>query len=356
MLKQETATGRAPLTGPAVWTGAEIAARHDWAWALTEAELAELDAAVVGVRHLAWHEVRAEDFPLPTLASRLDEIADFLETGPGLAKITGLNLDGYSEHERRALYFGLCRHLGTPVSMSREGLIMSDVTDEGAAAPDRYGKVAEADGKSFLSSRARVHSTGQLRWHNDRADVVALLCVAQAKAGGESKLVSTPALHNAMLERCPDLLDELFGPIYRSRLGEEFGDNAAFYPISVFALSDDGKFTCHYSRTFIEAAQKNPDVPKMTEGQWAALDAMVAIADEIAFETMQQPGEIQFLNNHVVFHARTAYEDHDEPARRRLLHRLWLSMPNSRPLPDSFAVLFRETAAGAVRGGIPPAA
>ncbi|MEQ9639464.1 MAG: TauD/TfdA family dioxygenase [Alphaproteobacteria bacterium] len=356
MLKRETNSGREPLTGPAVWTGAEIAAHDDWAWALTESELAELDVAVAAVRHLAWHEIEARDFPLPTLAPRLAEIADFLENGPGLAKITGLRLDGYSQANRRALYFGLCRHLGTPVSMSREGLIMSDVTDEGAAAPDRYGKVAEPDGKSFLSSRARVHSTGQLRWHNDRADVVALLCVAQACTGGESKLVSTPALHNAMLERCPDLLDELFGPIYRSRLGEEFGDNAAFYPIPVFALSDDGRFTCHYSRTFIEAAQKNADVPQMTARQWEALDAMVAIADELALETMQQPGEIQLLNNHVVFHARTAYQDHDDPARRRLLHRLWLSMPNSRPLPESFAVLFRDTAPGALRGGIPPAA
>ena len=116
----------------------------------------------------------------------------------------------------------------------------------------------------------------------------------------------------------------------------------------------DGHFTCHYSRTFIEAAQLNEAVPKMQPEQWQAIELMAEIAEESAFATHQQPGEIQFLNNHVIFHSRTAYEDHPEPERRRLLHRLWLSMPNSRPLPPSFEVLFRDTRPGAVRGGILP--
>ena len=352
----EANTTRPPLTGPAVWTGTEIAARTDWAHALTPAHRAELYKAVAAVRHLDWQDIRAADFPLPALAPVLAGIADDLENGPGLAKITGLDLDRYDEADRRRLYFGICAHLGTAVSMSRDGMIMSDVTDVGAERAERYGELKEASGGSFLSSRARVHSTGQLRWHNDRADVVALLCVAQAMSGGLSKLVSAPALRNEMARRCPDLLEELYRPYYRSRLGEEFGDNAAFYPIPVFAETEDGHFTCHYSRTYIEAAQKNDGVPKMTEAQWAAIDAMVAIADEIGFEVMQEPGEIQLLNNHVVFHARTAYEDWPDTSRRRLLHRLWLSMPNSRPLPDSFEVLFRDTRPGALRGGILPAA
>lgn len=347
---------RRPLAGPAVWTGAAIARRTDWVYDLTPAHRAELDAAVAGARHLDWKAVTPADFPLPTLAPLLARVADGLEHGPGLARIGGLDLDRYDEADRRTLYFGICAHLGIAVSMSRDGMIMSDVTDVGAERAERYGELKEAGGSSFLSSRARVHSTGQLRWHNDRADVVALLCVAKAKSGGLSRLVSVPALRNEMLRRCPDLLEELYRPYYRSRLGEEFGDNAAFYPIPIFAETADGHFTCHYSRTYIEAAQKNAQVPPMTERQWQAIDAMVAIADELAFDTMQEPGEIQLLNNHVVFHARTAYEDHHEPARRRLLHRLWLSMPNSRPLPDSFAVLFRDTAPGALRGGILPAA
>lgn len=35
-------------------------------------------------------------------------------------------------------------------------------------------------------------------------------------------------------------------------------------------------------------------------------------------------GDMQFLNNFVTMHSRTAYEDHPEPHRRRDLIRLWL--------------------------------
>jgi alpha-ketoglutarate-dependent taurine dioxygenase len=37
-----------------------------------------------------------------------------------------------------------------------------------------------------------------------------------------------------------------------------------------------------------------------------------------------QPGDIQLLNNARILHSREAYEDHDEPERRRHLLRLWL--------------------------------
>jgi hypothetical protein len=53
----------------------------------------------------------------------------------------------------------------------------------------------------------------------------------------------------------------------------------------------------------------------------------------------------------VVYHARSAYQD-DQAGHDRLLLRLWLSMPDSRPLPKGHAVLWGATEAGAPRGGI----
>ncbi|MFC7541552.1 hypothetical protein ACFQU2_21710 [Siccirubricoccus deserti] len=43
-----------------------------------------------------------------------------------------------------------------------------------------------------------------------------------------------------------------------------------------------------------------------------------------------------------------------DAAERQLL-RLWLAMPGSRALPESFRPVFGETAAGAPRGGMPVA-
>lgn len=350
-----TMTNRKPLSGPALWRGDDMAASQDWIYPLADDAIAELEAATQTAlsKGIDWPDMRPEDFELPSVSGLLDQVADELENGSGLAKLTGLNLTRYSEAERRTLYYGLALNLGTPMSMSNEGMIMSDVTDEGAAAADKYGKVESAGNEDFVSSRGRVHSTGPLRYHNDRCDVVALLCVAAAKTGGLNQIASVPKIHNEMLARRPDLLELVFQDYHRSRLGEEFGDNAAWYALPIFAQASD-HFTCHYSRTYIEAAQMNEAVPKMRPEHWQAIELMIEIADEVAFETAQQPGEIQLLNNHVTFHARGAYEDHPEPERRRLLHRLWLSMPNSRPLPDSYQVLFRDTRPGVLRGGIMP--
>ena len=38
------------------------------------------------------------------------------------------------------------------------------------------------------------------------------------------------------------------------------------------------------------------------------------------------PGEVQWLSNHTVLHGRTAYPDPADPAARRHLLRLWLSV------------------------------
>ena len=53
-----------------------------------------------------------------------------------------------------------------------------------------------------------------------------------------------------------------------------------------------------------------------------------------------------------VYHARTTYEDDSAPGRDRFLMRLWLSMPNSRALPEGFEALWGRIEAGAPRGGI----
>ena len=49
-----------------------------------------------------------------------------------------------------------------------------------------------------------------------------------------------------------------------------------------------------------------------------------------------QRGEIQFANNYAILHSRTAYEDDPDPALRRDLIRLWLTVDRDLDLPESF--------------------
>lgn len=342
--------GRRPLTGPFAWHGSEIAADPRWRYALSAEEIAEIDAALQAVRNLDWREVAAEAFPLPRLGARLAAIAEELEEGCGMAKLAGLPVERYAPEDLRRIWFGIGSHLGRPVFQNRHGELMREIRDEGPGTGERYGQVA-AGGGAFLSSYARTLTSGPLRFHTDRTDVVGLLCVHQARSGGLSRLSSSVAIHNEMLRRRPDLLDVLFQDYPRSRFGEEAATPDVVYALPVFGLRD-GKLTSHFSLTYIEAAEMSGRVPPLTAAQREALELLLALADELAFDMTLAPGDMQFLNNHVIYHARTAFTDGAEERERRLLYRLWLSMPNSRPLPDGHEVLWGATAAGALRGGI----
>ena len=180
--------------------------------------------------------------------------------------------------------------------------------------------------------------------------VVALFCIRQAKAGGLSQLCSSPAVHNEMLRRRPELCAALYEPVWRSRFGEEDATDDSSYPLPVWGARG-AKFTSHYSRTFIEVAQRRPEVPRLSEAQAEAIDLLHEIAEELSFEMSFRPGDIQFVNNHVIYHARRGFED-DAADGGRLLLRLWMAVPNSRALPDGHEILWRDIAAGALRGGI----
>lgn len=344
---------RRRIEGRCAWTGADIGGPEAWTRLLDAPALAALDHGLARFERTGadWTAADRDTFPLDSLSGLFEDIREELESGLGLVRLRGLPVERYSLSQLRAIWFALGQHIGTPVSQSVTGERLLGLTDEGGKAADRGA--LDADGKPFLASRARAYSTGELRFHTDRADVVGLLCVRQAKQGGVSRLASAVAIHNAMLERRPDLLECLFRDYPRSRFGEEVDDASAHYMLPVFTLHE-GKFATHYSRTYIEASQTNPAVPRLTEAQMEALDMLAELGTELSLDMTLEPGDIQLLNNHVIYHARTPYEDHDEPDRKRLLLRLWLAMPNSRALPESFRVLFGDVAPGAMRGGIWP--
>jgi hypothetical protein len=226
---------------------------------------------------------------------------------------------------------------------------MGEVRDETRLAERTFDETKEG---SVASARARSRSTGPLRWHTDRCDVIALLCARNAMEGGISKLVSIPAIHNAMLARRPDLLDLLCQDYWRSRPADEDGmpgGNVYAQPVFGFA---EGRITSQYSRTYVEQAQEVPGVPKLTAAQNEALDMLAALAEELCLHSAFEDGDIQLLNNHVIYHGRTAYADDAPSGRDRLLLRLWLATPNSRRLPDGFENLWGSTVPGAVRGGV----
>jgi hypothetical protein len=347
-----TVTAR-PIGGRCAWHGADLAASSDWIRPLSAAAIDELDAALraVKARGLAWRDITRDDFPLAGFRAELAAVSDELEHGRGIVLLRGLPVERYTEDELRQLYWGIGTHLGAARYQNAHGELIGEVRDELRAYGSVHQPGVTQNAGDPVTSRYKARSSGPLRFHTDRADVVGLLCVRRARAGGVSKIVSSVAINDTILARRPDLHALLHENYYRTREGEERGGDRRWYALPVFGVHD-GRFTSQYSRTFVEAAQRIAEIPRLTAAQDEALDLLADVAEELCFEMELEPGDIQLLNNHVIYHARTAFQDDPGAGRDRLLFRLWLSMPNSRALPPGFEVLWGSTAPGALRGGI----
>lgn len=333
-----------PYSSDAAWRGAELAGRPEWRHDLTPPEIDEIDRALQKVRDAGLNHdaVTADAFPLPTFGERLRRAGHTLEHGCGSFLLRGWPVRNYDLDDNSRVFSGLSRHLGTPISQSARGETIFHVRDAGLPSGD---------------PRARGPNTAKgLHFHCDRCDVIGFLCVHQALEGGESYLVSSITVHNEILARRPDLLEELYRPWYYKTHNVDTANDDPWCRQPIFAL-EQGYFVGYVLRVLIDRAYELPELPDMTPKQKEALDFLDAVCaePELHHRFRQEPGDLLFVNNFVNFHSRSSFVDHDDPERKRLLLRIWLSMPDSRPLPASFAGSFGRTGAGEIRGGIHPA-
>lgn len=334
------------IDGPAAWYGPAMAQGEGWIEHLTPAEIEEVEAAV---RRFAGTgkgtaSLRSEDFPLPSLAARLRRVLDEVLDGRGFAVLRGLRgrwLDGPDRLDVRAAaiaFLGIGSHLGSARSQNARGHVLGHVKDLGLSSQD---------------PSVRIYQTRERQtFHTDSCDVVALLCLRTARAGGLSALVSSVTLYNEMRRARPDLVEALFAPIETDRRGEVAAGEMPYFRIPVFNWHA-GLLSAIYQRQYIESARRFPGVPPLTARQVEALDLFDALANDPALHmTMElRPGDIQLVHNHTLLHDRTAFEDWPEPDRKRHLLRLWLAPPGARPLPPVFRERFGALIPGD-RGGI----
>lgn len=334
---------RQPINVTANWKAAEVMQRtSEWIHPLTAAEIREIQAALAEAqrRGKSIAELTREDFPLPTLGQLLEKGRQVLEDGLGLFLVRGFPVEQHSKAELRLIYWGIGKHLGTAVTQSSNGDILGDVRNINV-------DMHSATGRGYTSNQ-------KLTYHTDTCDVVGLFVLRTAKAGGLSMICSSVAIHNEIARRRPDLLEVLFQPFHWSWQGQEEPGTTPYYQQPIFTLHE-GKFSCRYVRTHIISAQRFPEVPRLTPIQEEAMALLDSLAgsDEFHFSTMFEPGDLQFINNHVLLHSRTAFEDFEEDDRRRHLLRMWMSVPNSRALSPALSTIYRDQRAGAVRGGFP---
>jgi hypothetical protein len=305
----------APIGGAAAWRGEDLARRDDWMAVLTAAQVAELDALRDGLRGrgLTPATLRREDVALPTLAATIDGWRRELTDGRGFLVVRGLPVERWGDDDAGLVFWALGLVLGRPGAQNPEGDLLGHVRDTGEDAGDPFVR--------------RYRTAGDIAYHCDLADAVGLLCLRAARAGGASRLVSSVTVYDELARRRPDLVPRLFEPMYLDRRNETTDGGPGWVPVFPCRF-EAGKLRTFYHSDYFRSVTRHADVPPFTAEERELLDVYEAIAAEPALRLDMQfaPGDVQLVSNHVILHARTAYEDAPDPTRQRHLLRLWLSL------------------------------
>jgi hypothetical protein len=327
------------IDDPTVWTGAVFPDDRSWVRPLTPPMVEEIDAAMRRARKrgVAPKDMTPADFPLDDTAPLLASLYRDLEAGPGFALLSGFPVDAYSYEEAVLAYCGLCSHLGRITVQNREGEYILDVTDKG---------------KAYDSQQRGYHSSAHLGFHNDGTNTVILLCLETAAEGGESMLVSGPAVYNEIVRNAPEHLEALHRGFHHHRRDQREADDAPVTPYRtpVFGFFND-IFHMAYAGSSIFFCED--EGVTIGEAEKAALEyfASVVARPEMRLTMSLRKGDIQFVNNYVVLHSRTAYRD--APGRKRHLARLWLDDRNSRRLgPGKMDWYMPEQSRFTLQGGL----
>jgi hypothetical protein len=328
-----------PVRGPGVWHGRDLAARDDWIRHLSGAELAEILAAAQGARGVPLAEISPATFPLPRLGAVLKGILAELLEGRGFVLLRGLPVERMSRDEQAIAYLGMGSWLGSFRSQNAKGHLLGHVKDLGLDIRD---------------PRVRYYQTNRrLEYHTDSVDIVGLLCLQTAKAGGESYLASSMTVFNEVLARRPDLVPALFEPFPTDRRGEVPEGMQPWFDIPIYHWHA-GRLSCIYVRQYIESAQRLfPQARRLTRAQREAMDLIDELCNDPQIHLAMdfRPGDIQLLHNHQILHSRGDFENWPEPSRHRHLLRLWVAPHEARALPEVFAPRYGGVQPGA-RGGI----
>lgn len=328
---------------PQAWYADDVRQDSSWVQRLTDEEIQGFEQALAHAkRHpQPFLAMTQADFPLPA-ASR-DALRRAVATTQGrwgMCLVKGFPVERWSEADCRLAYWGMGLYMGVGRTQNKASEIINDVRDAGG---------------DYKSKGGRGYNTNAgLDFHQDSADVVALLCRRTAKSGGRSKVISSMALRQEVQVRRPDLVPVLEGPFVHSYQGTQDPSQPPYYTCPIFSRAGEA-FAVRTNRKNTAAAQRDfEDVPRLTAQQTEALDLLDELmpSDRLCYSMELERGDMQLLNNYVTLHSRTPFEDHEDPELKRHLFRLWLAVPQSQALPPSFEEYFYDTRPGSIRGGV----
>jgi hypothetical protein len=305
------------ITGASTWRRDDLDT-DNYLVPLTGACFDEIRRAVDELQQFALPTIvrRPDEFEMPACRAAMAEVRRILRHGVRFTIVDRLPLGEIDVEAAIGIYWLLASMVARPVAQSLDGKLIYDVLDTGRQA--------------LPGSGVRPDQTNiELKFHTDNSynttppEYVALLCLRTARHGGHSRVASFHTLHNALLEHYPEVLPRLYQPFWFDRQREFHPGEKPVFAAPVFTNGDEvqARFSAHQIRSGYALRGEPID----NEGA-AALAVLLDLFEheDLSADFDLEPGQMQFVDNRVLGHARTEFEDFPEPERRRHLVRLWL--------------------------------
>ncbi|WAO83780.1 TauD domain-containing protein [Fusarium falciforme] len=285
------------------WTGNQFADELDYIHTLSESDLQEAENALRVFKALGLDGdlVSRDNFPLPTLGPRLDEIRRDVHDGKGFGVIRGLDPHKYSIEDLTVMYLGIQSYIA-----NRHG------------RQDRKGNMLVhivADNSSKLKAGHHRHSTSPI----EAGDVVSWLTRSTAASGGKCIIASAYTVYNVLAASRPDMI--------RTLARSDWPFAIPRFQCRPVLFHHEGRVIMNFGRVALTGNAVHPrpaNLPTVTPRQMEALDAIEAIAKAAQLEISTQAGDIHFINNLAVLHRREGFVNGEAPRERRHLVRMRL--------------------------------
>ncbi|KAI9368038.1 hypothetical protein BJX61DRAFT_537573 [Aspergillus egyptiacus] len=320
------------LGSPMAWEGKDISlnpspgAETPYLLMLQDPQLVEIDTALRHFQqlHQPLETLDPSTFPLPCLHSLLRSASDNLHSGYGFTLIRGVPVDRYSRHENLIIYLGIASHIAA-IRGRQDHQFEGQPADVMVAHITDMRRPGEGHKHNFALA---AYSDSEVVYHTDVGDIVSLFALSEPASGGESLLASAWIVYNALAESRPDLICVLAAdwPIPSAKQPELVTHRPLLFHQPACGAAPE-RIILQFSRRsfsgFGAQSQKNLLTPLQIE----ALDALHFLADKFHVSMKLEKGDMQFINNLSMIHARNSYID--SPDSRRHLLRLWLRDPEN---------------------------
>ncbi|MEU2657893.1 TauD/TfdA family dioxygenase [Streptomyces sp. NPDC007325] len=235
--------------------------------------------------------------------------------GTGFAVLRGLDLSGRTDRECVELCARtveeVCGPAGPRLQRSAHELLTAATAPAVPRTPAPDSPAApDGDDQTLLPHMDRGEGPEPPR-------LLALLCVRPAPEGGDSLLLSGPALRDRLAAERPETLKELHRDF-------RFGRGEGFDRVRPVFRFDGPALRVHYNRYWIARGQEETGAP-FGPARRGALQAVEALLQDpaLVLTLPLRRGDLLLVDNSSVLHGRTAFRNGGEPGAQRCYARVW---------------------------------